>query len=110
MPVPHIRAASLGVLQPGIQASSYRALVHVHGSGELIAIGVADGRNYHFFKITIDDQTQALVDGYLCATTGPRANNGMSVHVPFETKLTVEVRDDGSVSPTTRYWAAWSED
>lgn len=109
VPRPHITAATLGALQPGAQPQGYRTLVHVAGSGVLTAIGIADAQNYHYFKISIDGQRRPLVDSYLCATVGPRTNNGMSVIVPFDSELTVEVRDDGTLSPSTCYWAAWRE-
>lgn len=107
MPLSHVVATTLGVLPaPAALPSQYRVLVDVKGRGVLIAIGVADGRNYHHFKITIDDRT--LVEDYLCATHGPRVNNGLSLAAVFNHKLLIEIHDDGALSTTTNYWAAWN--
>ena len=104
----HVATATLGVLRPpGIGPVPYQTLVSVIGRGTLVAIGVADGRNYHYFRITIDGVSPPLVDDYVCATYGMSANNGISLTAEFRQELRVEVRDNGAGSPSTCYWATW---
>ncbi len=94
------------VLQPS--NINYVRMVDITGvDGTLTAIGVASGKNYHYFRITIDGSVVA--DDLLTGSnaTVAAANNGLGVALPFDHSLLVEVRDAPSPSALTKYWAAW---
>jgi hypothetical protein len=90
--------------------TSYVTLINITGeSGELKSIGIADGIQLHYFKITIDQNI--LVDEELSgtATGNVRGNTSLTIGLRFDDSLLVEAR--GSVkSPQTVYWAVVTTD
>ena len=94
------------VLQPS--NINYVRMVDITGvDGTLTAIGVASGKNYHYFRITIDGNVVA--DDLLTGSnaTVAAANTASASRFLFDHSLLVEVRDAPSPSALTKYWAAW---
>jgi hypothetical protein len=104
--IARVRTAKLGQLDPRI--GLYRTIVDVQGQGVLVGIGVADARDYHFFRIEIDGEL--LVQDYLCAvgSGGTRGNNGFTVWASFAEHCKVDVRDNGHISASTKYWVSYN--
>lgn len=87
--------------------TSYVTLLNVSGvDGVLTSVGVASGKNYHYFRITIDGAT--VVSDIMVGSNAQAvaANGGLGVALPFGNSLQVEIKDSPA-SPLTRYWAAY---
>jgi hypothetical protein len=104
MPTPHIAIATADSL-------AWISLVrHKGDGGTLTALGVAGGPDYHHFDVKLDG-VAIVVDEFLAGTgTSAHVNNGLGVALPFSSELTVDIRDDPSPSPITKFWVAYVTD
>jgi hypothetical protein len=77
--------------------------------GELLGIAVAGGIEYHHVIIRLDGEQ--LASNYLSGIFGGPAhgNNSLTVCLPFERELVIEVRNSIS-SPQTVFWATYRID
>jgi len=87
--------------------TSYVPLLNVSGvDGVLTSVGVASGKNYHYFQITIDGTlvVSDIVVGSNAQMTA--ANGGLGVALPFSKSLQVDIKDSPA-SSLPRFWASY---
>jgi hypothetical protein len=101
MPTPYVRVA------PASSASNVPLVVVRGTGGVLMGVGVAGGICYHSFRLTIDGSV--LADDFVVGsnTGAGNANGGVTMSLPFEQELKVEIRDDPTPSAITRFWTTF---
>jgi hypothetical protein len=90
-----------------VDSTNYETIVpETAGPGRLTAIGIAGGREYHYVKITLDDNE--VLDEIVCGsnTRAADSNMGLGVDLPFDAKIKVEGKDSKR-SSITRFLVAY---